>query len=218
MKPIDILFGETKSFYQEQNQPSDGYLGVGLNSDGRELVEWHKCREQFHRKMTEVQKSEFYFAHAPNKETSIACFMAKIEQIISLNFPIPRSVFSRTNKSFALWTSPSEFWKECNVKFNLYTILMRAGANYDYEKDNFDEALYSMPLVDGKILMQEGMWSVNRFLYGFTQFVPADENEKRKDVGWINIFKNKSKEQIRKQLVSPVEKQLYSIGGTALWT
>lgn len=224
---IDVKFGEQRRFYQEQALPERGYVGLAVDkrqivdqptSCSEELVEWFKCREQYHRKATEIGQSDIYFAHGANEEISIACFVSKVEKIISFNFPISSSIFSKTSMENILWTSPSNFWKECNVKFNLYTIFLRAGLNYNYEQDNFDEALYSMPLVDGRALLQEGMWSINRFLYGFTKFIPTDENESRPDVGWINLFKSKNKDQIRQQLISPIDRQTYSIGGTTLWT
>jgi hypothetical protein len=223
---IDVVFGEEKIFYQEQALPERGYVGLAVDKRPiidnpaltEELVEWFKCREQYHRKATETKQDNIYFAHGPGEEISIACFISKIEKILSFNFSIQRSLFSRTNMENILWTSPSSFWKECNVKFNLYTIFLRAGLNYNYEKDNFDEALYSMPIVDGKALFPEGVWSINRFLYGFTKFIPVDENERRMDVGWINLFKTKNKDQIRQQLISPIDRQTYSIGGTTLWT
>lgn len=209
---IDVQFGELKCFEQEQAIPEKGYLGVGRFDKNTIIVEWSKCREQFHRKLTEAQQSVFYLAMPPNKEESIACLIYKIEEIISFNFPVEKSKFCRTNKDYALWIEPSSFWKECNAKMSLFTIFVRAGMDYDYKKDNFDDVIYKQNLIC------EVSYSVERFLYGFTKFIPLTENESKLDVGWVNLFKNKSKEQVRKQLVSPVKKETYLIGGTTLWT
>ena len=219
---IDVSFGPVKSFIQEQSVPDKGYIGIGRsNPDEMPTVEWFKCREQFHRKMTESNNSDFYFAHLPDQEKSIACFIAKVEEVIALNFPLEKTNFCQTNKNYALWVDPSSFWKECNVKLSLLTIFLRIGMFYDPSSDNFDEAFIAQNAAyteSSAARNGDTPAAIERFLYGFTKFVPLNEDEAKLDVGWVNLFKNKTIDQIRKQLISPVEKEIYSIGGSALWT
>ena len=83
---IDVVFGEEKIFYQEQALPERGYVGLAVDKRPiidnpaltEELVEWFKCREQYHRKATETKQDNIYFAHGPGEEISIACFISKI--------------------------------------------------------------------------------------------------------------------------------------------
>ncbi len=189
--------------------PPPGYFAVHRNP-----LAWQRCREQFEARFTETTRG-FYFSHQVNHGSRVAEFISKTEDVLGLSND-NRTLYATTNRSFALWIEPSEFWKSCRMKRSLFTILLRCGKGYDKEKDNYEEMLYEEKYVF------DTEKAIQRFLFGFTDFV-EDEialgNEYKKQKGWVNTFRSKTEIQITKQLILPngVESEECLAGLGSIW-
>lgn len=159
----------------------------------RSPIEWIDCRERF---TPLIRRSHvgFYFSHSEGEGEAVAGFIRKTEEILD----VPFSTFYQTNRYYATWIEPSEFWMECQMRLSLLTILVRAGLRFDPHRKNYEECLYGHPYVK---LTQD---AVQRFLCGFTNFVPPRKNYCH---GWVFTFKNQSLNKIRDWLVLPKGKE-----------
>jgi hypothetical protein len=119
--------------------------------------------------------------------------LGKIEKVLE----VAPSSFANTNRFYATWIAPSDFWMGCRMRLSLLTILLRAGTHFNPQKDNFEQVLYAHPYI------QQTKDAVERFLSGFTQFVPPCRNH---HYGWVMTFEDQSPEQICERLVLPETK------------
>lgn len=153
---------------------------------------WVKCREQFAGSFTD-KLTEFFFSHPIGAGIHVAAFISKTEDIMSLSVPMPqRSEFCLTNRPYALWVSPSPFWRNCPIRRSLFTILLRCGFEYREAENNYEDALYSDPYIKDTKL------AVHRFLFGYTQFVNRDNLPVNS--GWRDFFRNQNREMVIKCL------------------
>lgn len=160
-----------------------------------EPLKFENCRERFAVSFTPYT-SAIFFKHSPLRSSNVASFIIKTEEILELQ---TKSEFALTNRNFILWISPSSFWKKCYVRRSLFTILLRAGDNYDSDLDNYEEALFHNDYVFST------KSAVLRFLFGFTEYtgpdiIPTGSVQTR---GWRAIFQNKDAVEIKKLLRSP---------------
>jgi hypothetical protein len=203
---MKVDFGEPKTVTQTLNKPNPGsFAAEGSN------ISWVPCREQFANKFNESLEG-FYFSHERDKGEDIAAFITKTEEIIEQS----PSHFAKTNKNFALWIQPSAFWRNCAIRRSLLTILLRSGAHFNHEEDNYEEALYSHEYV------RKTKPAIKRFLFGFTEFI-RDEvalgNGHVFTLGWLATFSSKNDVQIRSQLLRLEEEEEYcSVDQDSLWS
>ena len=180
------------------NKPCPGYFGV----EGHSGVIWENCRERFATTFGE-QIEGFFFSHKGIME-NVVNFIEKTETEI---LEVPKSVFNPTNRGYALWVEPSMFWKCCEMRRSLFTILLRCGQSYE---GNYDEALFSTDYA------KRTKDAIVRFLFGFTKYIPEGYHWNYK--GWVAIFENKSVRDIRQHLVSVNNGSQSFIGAGSLWS
>lgn len=204
---MKVEFGEVKVFQQDATVPSSGSFSLA------HPVTWHRCREQFASKFTSETEG-FYFGHTHGASIAVASFIAKTEHILSIANKFEKySQFSLTNRPYAVWIQPSEFWKVCQIRRSLLTILLRCGIQYDVEKDNYEAALKS----DKYAL--ETQKAIRRFLFGYTKFNKPEQVVYSSYTGWRELFCNADVTATRIALQLPpegiVEKTL--IGSGSIW-
>ena len=132
---------------------------------------------------------------------------SKTEQIISgFSSNCSQSTFEETNLNYAIWINPSNFWKNCQIRMSLFSILLRCGSLYNPEEDNYEEALFSQDY------SKRTKPAVMRFLFGFTNFNGEQQNQ-----GWVRTFENKKILELRNSLISD-KKEFLFLGKNSLWT
>ncbi len=198
---MKIVFGDPKIV---ENDPVEPVIGsFSLTSP----LTWYKCREQF-AKFFDESIEGFFFSHEKGRSENIAAFISKTEDILEVSHPsITRSEFSQTNRWYAMWIKPSNFWKECGLRRSLFTILLRSGFEYNPGDDNYEAALISCPYA------RDTQLAVRRFLFGHTSFNMNGENW---SPGWRDFFIGKDIEEVRKRLTlsknTTVEKTMVCLG------
>ena len=199
-----IFCEKVKQCNQLMGNPEMGYFAL-FKPDPNCSPSWEKCRETF-AGYFDSTVSGFYFSCEENHRENIARFINKFEMVIDI---AEKSQFYLTDKPFAIWIEPSAFWRECVIKRSLLTALCRCGTKYNWELDNFDEALWSQTYT------KNTECAVKRFLFGFTKLIFSHDGANK--TGWQSIFENKTVDQIRKQMVRP-EPLETSLIGNFLWT
>ena len=201
-----VNFGKKKAFnltHAPYASPRAGAFAV----DGEE-ISWIKCREQFAAKFS-YDVAGIYFVHKKGQGESVAAFILQAEKVLGIHYK-KTSVFSETNKDNVIWVSVSSFWKECELRRSLFTILLRAGINYSIEENNFSKALFSNSYV------KQTETAVKRFFFGFVNFKrqmvttyhPGSHRAGPSQIvrkGWVNTFKNAGVKDVRKILVKPAK-------------
>ena len=180
-----VNWSNHKNIRETKAKPVSGSFAIDRNP-----IEWIHCRERFGPKLVSPYDG-FFFSHE-RKDVNIASFILKTEEVLEIS----KSIFRKTNRYYATWISPSDFWLQCDVRKSLFTILIRAGVNYDLALDNYEEALFSVKY------SKETMLAIQRFLLGFTKVV-----YKRYNNGWVNVFGGQSIDVIRQRLVLPEGKK-----------
>jgi hypothetical protein len=202
---MSVEFGEPKIV--DNLSPSEPILG-SFSLQGP--LDWRKCREQFAKIFTENTEG-FFFSHPNACGENVAAFLVKTEDVLGASHKtLPRSKFSKTNMPYALWVSPSDFWKECPMRRSLLTILLRCGFEYRQDLDNYEEALFS------DVYAKETQNAVKRFLFGYTRFINGSGIYVTDRHGWRESFINKMTDDIRVKLVRPnnstIEPTLIGLG------
>jgi len=148
---------------------------------------WYFCRDVFHNLLFNLKI--FFMSHDSGKGECVAAFMQKIEETLDVQ---PRSEFGPTQRKTMMWIKPSKWWIGYGMRRSLFTCLLRAGVNYNYKKDNFEEAIAKDKYL-GKT--QEAF---ARFMSGHTKYM----GRKR---GWYKQFCDLSPkaEELNKLLVKP---------------
>jgi hypothetical protein len=126
-------------------------------------------------------------------------FLGITEKILN----ITPSICSLTNKQDIRWVNPSNFWRFCETKRSLLTLLIRCGMAFN---SNYEEALFS------KRAAQKTRVAIERFLFGFTKYIPHYYDKP----GWKNTFQNKNEDQVKKRLVRP-EPRYEMVSYGTLW-
>jgi hypothetical protein len=179
----DIIYVETPY------RPEPGSFCMSKSNDGirHKVRGWHYCRDIFNGQLYNLKL--FFFSHELNMGQSVFDFMSKVENILDVQ---PRSHFGPTQRNTIMWVRPSRWWTIKAMRRSLFTILLRAGSNYNIDLDNFEEALYSNQY------SLNTKYAVERFLAGNTLYV----GKKR---GWYKQFHETivTPEQIDLLLVEP---------------
>ena len=203
---MNVNFAPIRVVSEIYDRPETGCFSLA----GDPLV-WVKCRETFAGTLSD-QINGFYFSIDSDKAVPIAGFVSKTEDILDLGI---RTVFAQTNRSYVIWMEPSPFWLACEMRRSLFTILLRAGGNYDIANNNYDETLYNDPQKFACITKP----AVMRFLFGFTKFVP-DDSYKRTNIQhrqWVDVFENKTYDDVRRYLVAEKPHEDCLVGRNSLW-
>lgn len=191
-----------------------------LETEPPKQPNWEHCREQFAGKIDGTING-FFFSHGPNQGENVAGFMAKTEEILELP---ARSRYFFTDKDFAMWFEPADFWKPCDMRRSLMTLFLRCGMWYDPEKDNYEQALFGDVTITGdkaREYSQATRLAIMRFLYGFTTFVrpkemPLPMPGLQKN-GWVEVFRGKSIKEIKTLLVAEQPVFFGVLGTDAIW-
>jgi hypothetical protein len=212
-------YGERKTVKKSAYGPPQlGHFAV----EGDYSLTWDKCREQFSHKFIETV-SGFYFCHPPNEGHKVAWFITKTEEIIGFcNYlhSYDPTLFCETDREDVIWIEPSRFWMRQEMRRQLFTILVRAGMNYEPTLNNYEDALWAKDKM-GNTYAKETQLAVMRFLFGFTNYIsdPAVAGYSNK-TGWVNTFKDRDEQSVRRLLILPEgERPQYSVVGLGkLWT
>jgi hypothetical protein len=212
---MNINFHETIKKIKTHVCPPVG--SYALESEPPKDVRWDNCLEQFAAKFKD-NTIGFYFSHLSGKSLDIGSFLTKFENILNIK---DTSFFSKTEKQNILWIEPSDFWKNCQIKRSLLTIIIRCGMNYNFEKDNFDDALFGQ--YKETVYVKETRSAILRFMFGFTKFngtiksiIPKATVIKH---GWREEFVHSDDFLVRKKLILPEgrKEEKNIIGLESLW-
>lgn len=187
---MKVEFQEKRLITSQNVEAKPGHFAL----DATPLT-WENCRERF-AKMFKEDTVGFYFKHEANQSLNVASFVLKTECILKVE---EKSKFAETNRASILWFEPSAFWKQCQMRRSLLTILLRCGILYNAEVDNYEDALFRQDYV---IPTKR---AVMRFLFGFTKYVGPDISTDAtvQFKGWKTIFEGKSPAEIKQMLVWP---------------
>lgn len=208
-------YGQLKKIRCHVNPPV-GNFALEIENDQPKDVFWDHCREQFAAKFNESIIG-FYFSHQIGKFNDIAEFINKFELIVGV---LNRSCFSRTEKQSVLWIEPSEFWRNCQMKQSLLTIILRCATNYDLSIDNFDDTLFGN--YKENTYLRETKSALLRFMFGFTKFTGTTNYITNATTfikhGWKEEFSKLDNCTVRRKLISPGENTDFCIIGVeSLW-
>jgi hypothetical protein len=223
-------FRAKKDFKQPYGAPPPGQFA--LDVEHPQAPHWDHCREQFAPKW-DANVTGFYFSIQKGQSESVAGFICKAETVLNLEnlkTSFARSAFSKTDRETVMWIEPSLFWRECEMRRSLFTILIRCGMIYDPDRDDFEQTLFGDPTflcsTDDKPhkaqeYARETRLAVQRFFFGFTKFVKQDftSMDYAYKTGWHTVFREKELATIRKMLVLPDGEESFPtlIGVDSLW-
>jgi hypothetical protein len=173
---------------------------------------WEWCRERFASYFHEDTNGFFFSHNNLSDHTNIREFLEKTEEVLALS---DRTKIEKTNCDDLTWVEPTNFWKCCSLRRNLFTVFLRCGLHYN---GDYYEALMNNPL------SKPTYRAICRFLYGFTKYTgnsldgnfPTSTLIKR---GWVEIFTDQPDDFIRRKLVkeSTDENRLTLAIDNALW-
>ncbi len=220
-------FGQNREFKQVYGTPPPGQFA--LEAEAGKSCYWDRCREQFAPKW-EPKHEGFFFSHEPGQSENVAGFICKTEVILdleSLKAQWKKTTYSATDRDTILWVGPSMFWRECEMRRSLFTILLRCGMKYNPDKDDYEEALFGSkygPITPDQEYAVQTAHAVKRFLFGFTRFVkvpgtPEGSSTFYNKTGWRETFKGREVDQIRQMLVWPEGEERFTtlIGLDSIW-
>lgn len=159
------------------------------------------CRERFAAHFKE-STSSLFFKHPADRGENIAAFILRTEQILKEE---EKSQFAMTNWNTVLSVEPSNFWRACPMRRSFFTILLRAGMNYDFTRNNYEDSLFSERYV------VPTRRAVMRFLFGFTKYVGPEliGSATLLTAGWRTVFSDLDDFQIKSMLIWPAEHGKY---------
>lgn len=153
----------------------------------------------------------FFFTHHEGKGDDVACFIAKMEEVVSLSgLSFGFSSFRKTNKMNIIWMEPGSLWRSDVMSMSLLTLMLRSSLNYDMAADNFQDCLFGNSQENRMI--RETKSAVLRFMFGFTKYVgelPPMTNPSYNSTlmrhGWHSEFNFTDLVVIKRKLVSAHE-------------
>jgi len=188
--------------WEGRNVKIGSFARVRGTRDHWRVDEWLSCREKFHDASHGIRR--MIFRHRRNTGTlnigyNIACFIGKVEDRLQIE---PRSRFGPTQRNTIVWIEASPWWTTSSLKRSLFTILIRAGQNYNPFSDNFEKALFGNEFHKDNEYASDTRYAVERFLKGNTHYTGTTR-------GWYTAFRYRSldderrptKERIRELLV-----------------
>jgi len=130
--------------------------------DGTGILEWHGCREQFHRAICRRDEKSFLFVATTASQDYIRKFIIEFESRAGIA-PKYQIQFKKTDNPVVMYVVVSKWWSKQPIRHSLLTALLRCAVRYD--GTNFVSALYS------RTYTTETKTAVERFLSGHTWFV-----------------------------------------------
>lgn len=135
--------------YKETKTYSGGMVDIRNGSysrveDGKTLkgCYWVYCRETFHHS---GRMDTILFSHTANRGRNVAEFIYYFEQKLKHK---KLTEIGPTNRNRISWVKVAEFWNRNDMRRSLFTALLRAGQNFEYDVDNkekaFERALWSV--------------------------------------------------------------------------
>lgn len=146
---------------------------------------WFFCREWFQQHSQGVTR--ILYSHRKNQTEDIARFIRKVEN--KLKLPIKTKI-GPTQRTTISWIKVVPFWTRSGMRRSFFTMMLRCGQNYDWEENNFEEALFSIRYTHGT------KYAVSKFLSGHTSY-------RGKTTGWYDEFRFRPEGQIDRLLVKP---------------
>lgn len=168
----------------------------------KDTSRWHYCRETFADKF---EHTIYYSEPAIGELNNIINFIKYCEEKLNLQEKSQTKlvIFKIKNKNIeitGLEINLSPFWQICVCRKSLFTLLVRIGRNYT---GSFDEIVpFSKYLVNRSVEL-----SVKRFLNGNTKILGTKCHG---NFGWVRKFTNMSNRKIKKLLVNPKQKNLFT--------
>jgi hypothetical protein len=170
------------------------------------------CRERFAVSWHKHCKYAILYKHDSNQSAAIASFILKTEKILNIK---NNSSFALTNCDTILWVKPCTFWKACRIRRSLFTVLLRAGMNYNVEQDNYEDALFNHEY------LHSTRDAVKRFLFGFVTYTGPHIPYTSVDVyGWRCTFSDLPVSKVKQYLISKKSSKSTSVPAvleSALW-
>lgn len=169
-------------------QPEVGAFGLRTQKG----ITWYTCREQFHLATNRRKDKSFFFAVNRNRfpgealagHPKVAEFLIELETRLGLE---TRCVLTDTDSPTLIHADPGGWWGG-GMRFSLFSILLRAGLNYN---GDVEAVLRTHPYCSRT---QE---AIKRFFAGYTCYTGSTGM-------WFNKFYNKSKEVVERLLVKEV--------------
>ena len=157
---------------------------------------WEHCRDAVHH---EYHHADFFYC-AGNEENAAntIAFVRRIERKLKLK-ENRKAAFRSTDHPGIIHVSLSKWWST-DLRRSVFTALLRAGKNYNQNKDNWRATLmkswYFSTTKD----------AINRFLEGYTRlrFLKEPHDYFMYDPffeGWVDHFQHMGKEEIKESLV-----------------
>ena len=170
----------------------------GVAYDGAWIARrWYYCREWFHDQSHGVRR--ILYTHKSGKTDNLAHFIRKVERRLKVE---PKTEIGPTQRKTISWVRVSPWWTNSSMKRSFFTMMLRCGQNYDIDKEDFNDALYSIAYT------RETEYAVKRFLAGYTLYAGYTK-------GWYQAFRwgngfgyrspnsEFTKELVKKLLVRP---------------
>lgn len=151
----------------------DGSFGIKRNNN---IIMWHTCRDVFH--LYFYHEKEFFFSCNKSNRKNVKDFFLALEDKLG----ITKTVISQTNITNIIHVKPSSFWLQQDMRFSLFTILVRASPEY---KGSIDDVLKK------DLYLKHSLPALNLFLSGKTNYVGWKKG------GWGDVFcDNKNPENL----------------------
>lgn len=171
---------------------------------------WESCRDVFKNHFQQNVEG-FFFSIKGTSHELIAEFVWNFEKILRVSgCELKHSSFSKTSRPTLLWTAPSEFWKECELRRSLFTILVRTALFY--RQTNFEDCLFDFTEKGNKWArkyLKTTKEALERFMLGYTQInyehkrIAQLSKGSQSTFGWLQVFGGVPSSALKTMLVSP---------------
>lgn len=171
-------------YHSSTSEHSFGIIRRGYWTTSRYMIWWHSCRETFERDLFALVgpyhgNFKFGFVIDPtmhDQECRVAHFIRDIE-LNKLNLNKLTTFMRVRNKSY-VYIRPSSFWTSCQMRFSLFTILLRAGRHYFF--NSIEDALLAEPY------SRHTFAAIRLFFEGRRNFTGVIDHWQTKWVGYFN--------------------------------
>lgn len=189
------------SKFVEIEEIQEGWFGVmykAMNAK-RQLAlmfVWYSCRDIYQDVgKSRIMRNGMYFSHKPNDGERVILFLQKIEKTLKLQQP---SKFRHTNLDNVTWIKLSPWWLEKKIRRSFLTLMLRIGMDYNPDLPVKQETITAVAARSER--GKNTMPAIRRFLNGNT--ICPHENTRSFYQGWMEIFRYKSRYEVKKLLVN----------------
>lgn len=180
------IFPERRYVINRLSSDEGDYLfGIVRSCFTYNVIYWYYCREMFERDLF-ASNNEFGFVFSPtlhDQEYRVANFIRNIE-LDQLNLGELTTFMRMANKSL-IYVRPSTFWTSCQMRFSLFTILMKAGRYYFF--NTIEDALTAEPYAKSTI------GAIRAFFNGRRNYTGNIPDWRTK---WVSMFQNRNESEI----------------------